>query len=141
MATMQGMPRFFRELTRRASANGWLHLWILRLDGQAVATEYQIGANGRLHALRADFDAALADLSPGAFLNIRIIESLFGRRDVHEYDMGPVASEYKLRWAVGTHETLTFELYAPSAYGRLLHGMETRWVPLARRWRDRVMPS
>src|SRR5262249_46764481 len=50
LATMEGMPRFFHELTRRASANGWLRLWILRLDGRAVATEYQIGANGSIDA-------------------------------------------------------------------------------------------
>jgi len=138
MATMEGMPRFFQELTGRASANGWLHLWILRLDGRAVATEYQIGANGSIHALRADFDSALADLSPGSHLLAEIVRSLFERRCVHEYDMGPGSNDYKLRWATGAHELLTLEAYAPTRYGRLLHTAETRLVPRARRWRDRV---
>src|SRR5262249_26645056 len=97
MATMEGMPRFFREFTRRASANGWLHLWILRLAGRAVATEYQIGAGSTLHALRADFDATLAALSPGASLNLRILQSLFDRATFAAYDMGPGPSPYKLR--------------------------------------------
>jgi CelD/BcsL family acetyltransferase involved in cellulose biosynthesis len=140
MATMQGMPVFFRQLTQRASANGWLHLWILRIDGRAVATEYQIGAAGRRHALRSDFDPALADLSPGTFLNARIIESLFAREDVHEYDMGPGTNEYKLRWATGSHETLTLEMYSPAAYGRLLYAMEGRLVPVARRLLARATP-
>ena len=134
MATMEGMPRFFKELTRRASANGWLRLWILRLDGRAVATEYQISADGRLHALRADFDSALSESSPGAYLNMRIIRSLLERRDVRQYDMGPGTNDYKVRWATGTHETITLEVYAPTAYGRFLHAIETRLVPLARRW-------
>jgi CelD/BcsL family acetyltransferase involved in cellulose biosynthesis len=138
MATMQGMPRFFRELTQRASAKGWLHLWILRLNGRAVATEYQIGANGSLHDLRADFDSALADLSPGTCLSLRIIRSLFEQRSVREYDMGPGANPYKLRCATGVHETLALEVYARTAYGRLLHGIETHLVPVARRWRERV---
>lgn len=138
MATMQGMPRFFRELTQRASANGWLHLWILRLDGRAAATEYQIGDNGSIHALRADFDPALGDLSPGACLNLRIIRTLFERQGIQEYDMGPGANTYKLRWATGTHEMLALEIHAPTPYGRLLHRIETRLIPLARRWRARV---
>jgi CelD/BcsL family acetyltransferase involved in cellulose biosynthesis len=135
MATMQGMPRFFRELTRRASANGWLHLWILRVNGRAVATEYQIGHNGRRYALRADFDAGLAELSPGAYLNQRIVQALFEGRDVHEYDMGPGLNEYKLRWATGAYETVSLDVYAPTARGSLLRTLETRILPWVRRWR------
>jgi len=138
MATMQGMPRFFRELTQRASTNGWLHLWILRLDGCAVATEYQIGADGQLHALRADFDPALGDLSPGAYLNLYIIRSLFERQGVHQYNMGPGPNEYKLRWATDADEVVALEVYAPTPYGRFLHAIETRLVPLARRWRTQL---
>ena len=138
MATMRGMPLFFRELTRRASANGWLHLWILRLDGRAVATEYQIASGTSRHALRADFDEAVGNLSPGSYLNFRIVQSLFERGDVDEYDMGPVTNDYKLQWATGSHESVTLEAYAPTAYGRLLHGIETRLLPFARRWRDRA---
>jgi len=141
MATMDRMPSFFRELTQRASANGWLHLWILRLDGRAVATEYQLGADGRRHALRADFLPELADLSPGACLNARIIQSLFEPGGAREYDMGPGTNEYKLRWATGAREFPALEVYSPKVYGRLLHGIETRLVPLARRCRARFMPE
>jgi CelD/BcsL family acetyltransferase involved in cellulose biosynthesis len=138
MATMEGMPRFFREFTRRASANGWLRLWILRLDGRAIATEYQVCANGTVHALRADFDAGLAPLSPGASLSLRILQGLFERGGVDEYDMGPGQNPYKLRWASGTHEGVALNVYAPTPYGRLLHRIETRVVPLLRQLRDRV---
>jgi CelD/BcsL family acetyltransferase involved in cellulose biosynthesis len=136
MATMQGMPRFFKELTARASARGWLHLWILRLDGRPVATEYQLGCDGQIHALRADFDHSLADLSPGAYLNQWIVRSLFESETVDEYQMGPGTNEYKLRWATGAHETLSIQLFAPRPYGRILHGIESRLVPLVRRVRS-----
>lgn len=141
MATMEGMPAFFRELTRRAGTNGWLHLWVFRLDGRAVATEYQLEADGRCHALRADFDPELGDLSPGACLNARIIQSLFERGGLYEYDMGPGTNEYKRRWASGAREFPTLEVYSPGTYGHLLHGIETRLVPLARRWRERFLPN
>jgi CelD/BcsL family acetyltransferase involved in cellulose biosynthesis len=136
IATMEGMPRFFRELTLRASANGWLHVWILRLDGRAVATEYQLVAEGRVNALRADFDPAFSELSPGAYLNHQILQQLFERGDCHEYDMGPGDNEYKLRWATGQRELATARLFSPSAYGRALHVFETRVGPLVRDLRD-----
>lgn len=139
MATMTAMPRFFREFTQRASTNGWLRLWMLRVDGRAVATEYQISANGCVYALRADFDVAFADASPGAYLNMHIIQTLFEQGGVQEYDMGPGDNAYKLRWASGSHDTVTLELYAPTPYGRLLHAVETQLVPLARRVRAAAM--
>jgi CelD/BcsL family acetyltransferase involved in cellulose biosynthesis len=138
VATMLGMPRFFRELTRRASANEWLHVWIMRLDGRAMATEYQIGADGELHALRADYDESQADLSPGAGLNLEIVRSLFERGGVQEYDMGPGANGYKLRWATGTHEMVGIRVYAPTAYGRLLYSIENRLVPITRRVSNQI---
>jgi CelD/BcsL family acetyltransferase involved in cellulose biosynthesis len=141
MATMQGMPRFFHELTGRASANGWLHLWVLRVNGRAVATEYQIAENGRRYALRADFDASMGDVSPGGYLNQHIVRTLFDDQTVHEYDMGPGTNEYKLRWASGNHESVVLHVYAPSARARILYAIETRLLPLARRCRARLKSS
>ena len=134
MANMPGMPEFFRSLTERASARGWLRLWVLRLDGRAVATEYQLEADGRVHALRADFDASLPeDLSPGAYLSGHIVRALFDREGIHEYDMGPGDNEYKSRWATGAHETVRLRLFHPGIYGKSLFAMETRAVPALRR--------
>ena len=59
-----------------ATDRGWLSLWILRLDGRAVAMEYQIRAGGVVHALRADFDSEFAALSPGSHLNHLIARTL-----------------------------------------------------------------
>ena len=141
MVNMPGASRFFREFTRRASANGWLRLWVLRVDGRALATEYQVQSNGTLYALRADFNAEAEAVSPGASLNLRIIRSLFERRDVQQYNMGPGTNPYKVRLATGSQETHNFSIYAPTQYGRMLHGFETRLLPALRRLRDKVRPS
>ena len=141
MATMPRMPEFFRELTRLASRNGWLRIWLLRLNGHAVATEYQIQANGVVHALRSDFAYGVREFSPGAYLNFRIVQGLFESGDVTRYDMGPGTNDYKLRWASGSQETTRLEIYRESFYGRLLRTIETKAVPMARKWRDRVQPE
>lgn len=137
IANMPGMAQFFRELTVHASAQGWLRLWIMRLDGRAVATEYQLEADGRVHALRADIDASVPDdLSPGTHLSAEIVRTLFGRETVYEYDMGPGDNEYKSRWARASHELARLRIFRPGAYGTLLHTVETRVVDTVRRLRS-----
>jgi CelD/BcsL family acetyltransferase involved in cellulose biosynthesis len=138
IATMPNMHGFFADLTRRASERGWLSLWTLRLDDRLVAMEYQLCHAGRVNALRADFDPAMRDVSPGSALNFAIARALFAREGVHEYDMGPGLNEYKLRWATGNHEAVHLVLYRPTAYGRLLHLLDTRVRPAVRRVRERL---
>jgi CelD/BcsL family acetyltransferase involved in cellulose biosynthesis len=136
IANMPGMAQFFRELTAHASAKGWLRLWIMRIDGLPVATEYQLEADGRVHALRADFDAAVpADLSPGTHLSAEIIRALFAREAVYEYDMGPGQDHYKSRWACGYHELTRLRVFRPGVYGTLLHAVEARMLETVRRLR------
>jgi CelD/BcsL family acetyltransferase involved in cellulose biosynthesis len=137
IATMPAMPEFFGELTERASANDWLHLWILRLNGRAVATEYQLQADGRVYALRADFDGSLPDeLSPGTHLSCEILRALFERDDVHEYNLGPGDNPYKARWTSQAHESVRLRIFREGLYGRLLHRVEFRVLPALRRLRD-----
>jgi len=137
IATMPGMADFFHELTARASARGWLRLWIMRLDGVPVATEYQLEADGRVHALRADFDAAMPDdLSPGTHLTAEIVRALFGRDTAYEYDMGPGNNQYKSRWASAAHELGRLRIFRPGAYGALLHTFEARVLAAVRRLRS-----
>ena len=138
IATMPNMHGFFADLSRRATARGWLALWTLRLDGRLVAMEYQLRHGGRVNALRADFDPALREVSPGSALNFAIARALFERGGIHEYDMGPGLNDYKLRWATGNHEGTHLMAYRPTAYGRLLHLLDTRVRPVVHRVRERL---
>jgi CelD/BcsL family acetyltransferase involved in cellulose biosynthesis len=138
IATMPRMREFFAELSRRASERGWLSAWFLRLDGRAIAMEYQLRFHGIAYALRADYDLDYAASSPGSALNFAIARALFERGDVREYQMGPGQNEYKMRWASGCHETVRLQIYRPGLYPRLLHLTETRIVPALRRLKERV---
>ncbi len=138
MTMAQAAQRFYRELTRVMSANGSLHLWILRLGGRPVAAEYQIDAGAAVYTLRSGIDPAVSALNPAARLRIAILRTLFERGVAREYFMGPGLIDLKRGWATGTHETFGFKLYARSRYGRLLHRVETRVLPIARRWSTKV---
>lgn len=138
IATMPRMRAFFSDLSRRAAEHGWLSLWLLRLDGRAIAMEYQLRANGIAYALRADYDLDYAAASPGSALNFEVARALFDRGDVREYHMGPGLNEYKMRWASGTRETVRLHVYRAGLYPALLYLVETRVVPTGRRVRERL---
>lgn len=97
----EGPEAWLRGISTAAAERGWLAVWVLKLDGQCVATEMQLIRDGIISALRADFDNALRDLSPGAYLNWKILERLFSQDmgNLTEYRMGPGANPYKARWS------------------------------------------
>ena len=130
-----GIARFFQALTSALHARGQLALWVLRLNGVPIATEYHVRDGDTIYALRSDFDERYRDASPGAHLNAFIVRTYF-EGDVRVYDMGPGDSEYKQRLANSAMEQETFWLFNRTPYGLALYNMECRAVPRLRRTRE-----
>lgn len=113
-------PRdFIERLTRHAAENDWLSIWLLRLNGEYIAFEYQLKVGKEVSALRSDFDPQYSALSPGSYMNWRILESLFTSSDGH-YRMGPGDNAYKLRWSNDASKLVEIRLYNATIKGRIL---------------------
>jgi len=111
-----GPGAFFRRLVELGQGQHWLSIGLLRLDGGAVAMELQLVYRGQVHALRSDFSESFESLSPGTYLNWKLLESLFNR-GLERYWFGPGENSYKLHWtAVGE------PLHAVVVYGRGIRG-------------------
>ena len=123
---------FFRRLTATAGRCGWLHLWLLRIDGRVVAMEYDLAHDGIVYALRADYDESAKELSPGAYLEHQLLVRLF-EGGYREYHAGPGLNPYKLRWADQLERNLTVTLCGRTVRGRLHALLEG---PIARTWRS-----
>ena len=134
--TIAGMPepsgeevrRFLRELTPRAGSNGWLSLWVLRFGGQVVETEYQLVADGRVHALRRDADQTPSAFRLGDVLTLSILEALVPRPTAHIYHPAPGYDDAPSIPACHS-ESLFVEVFSARSYGALLHRVETRILP------------
>jgi len=113
-----GPGAFFDRLSSHARENDWLSIWGLEINREIVAIEYQLVYDGTVSALRADYDPATAKLSPGSYLNWRILESLFDTEN-HIYRMGPGANPYKLRWANQRAALHDITLYNRTWKGRI----------------------
>ena len=129
-----GPRAFIEHLTAGASAKGQFSLWLLRLNGRAIATEYQLIDGGVVHALRSDFDPEFASASPGTYLNRRMMEQLFGA-GLLRYYMGRGSNAYKRRWADHAEPVYHLTAYSPKWHGRLLCWFEQTLLPLLRRLR------
>jgi CelD/BcsL family acetyltransferase involved in cellulose biosynthesis len=129
--------RFIRRLTEHAHEQGWLSIWLLRLDGKPVAMEYQLIANDCVYALRSDFDEQYTDLSPGAYLNRVLLERLFSRGS-GTYFMGPGMNAYKWRWTEEYETIYRLTAYSPAWRGRLFMFADQKVRPVLRKLRDRA---
>lgn len=126
-----GPSAFIRRLTEHAHKFGWLSLWLLEFDGVPVAIEYQLVYDGNVSALRADYDPAFEELSPGTYLNWKMLEQLFGKSYQH-YSMGPGGNAYKLRWAEEYPKQYRITLYNKTVRGKMLGAVNLKLHPFAK---------
>lgn len=121
---------FIARLSRHAAENGWLSVWLLTLDEKPVAMEYQLIYQGRVHALRSDFDESYGELSPGTYLNWKLLEQLFNH-GLRTYYMGSGDNAYKLRWTESSEPLCRVRAYSSTATARLLYWIDEKLRPAA----------
>jgi CelD/BcsL family acetyltransferase involved in cellulose biosynthesis len=113
-----GPQAFIRTLTELARERGWLSVWTIYIDEQPLAMEYQLFFQGKVHALRADFDASCVEISPGSYLFRHLLEILCGR-GLQRYYMGPGENAYKTRWSEEGDSMHRVWVYGKTLRGRL----------------------
>ena len=122
-----------RRLSELAAGRGWLSIWTLRLDGKAVATEYQLVHDGNVHALRSDFRQGLGDISPGSHLARVMLERLF-EMGWRRYYMGPGNNAYKFRWSEDVEPLAACTIFGRTPAGRV----NALWERHLRPWASRI---
>lgn len=132
-----GPSRFIRTLTELAAKNGWFSAWFLLLDGKAVAMEYQLIYDECVHALRADYLSSHESLSPGSFLNWKLLQGLF-ESGLTRYYMGPGSNPYKARWAEAGVDLCRLHAYSRNLRGRALGRYQLVLRPAAQALRQRL---
>jgi CelD/BcsL family acetyltransferase involved in cellulose biosynthesis len=127
-----GPNRFIRSISEFAHRNGWLSIWLLLIDAKPVAMEYQLIYDGQVHALRADYDQEFQDLSPGSYLNWKLLMKLFDA-DCDRYWMGPGENPYKFRWTDSVETLFETTAYNRRLRGRMLGVLDRRVMPTVKR--------
>jgi len=128
---------FFSKLAEIAANNGWLSLWLMKIDGRPVAFEFHLRYKGSAHALRSEFDQNFSDLSPGAVLDVQAVQTIFDE-GMHLYDLGGSADEYKKHWTSEVQEHGDLVVFNRGAYQGVLRFVEGALVPCFKKVRSVV---
>lgn len=92
-----GPRKFLTVLLEQMKEKDGVAIWFFYYENNPVAYELQLTHQNIISALRSDYHVKHEDLSPGTYLNWKLLEQLFDE-DLSLYNMGPGTNKYKLRW-------------------------------------------
>ncbi len=88
----------YRAFAEAASAQGWLRLYMLELNGKLIAADYGCVFNGCGYLIKTAFDEDLGRFAPGLVLRAEVLGASI-EEGLGSYDFLGGPDEYKLRWA------------------------------------------
>ncbi len=89
--------QFYQEVARCFLERGWLELWLLRLNGKAVAAQFDFHYRDAVYALQQGFDPDHHEDRVGNILRASVLEKLI-EAGVRHYDFLGGQNPYKSRW-------------------------------------------
>lgn len=127
------VSRFYSTLALRAADRGWMRLHFLQAGPQRVAFDFSLEYKNRIHLLKIGYDPAYAPYSPSNLLVSMVLQELFARDDVKEYDFLGESGDWKLQWTKLSRSHYWLFVFSCTFKGRLLHLIKSQLVPLLKR--------
>jgi CelD/BcsL family acetyltransferase involved in cellulose biosynthesis len=132
IASQDSTRSFYRDVAHWAAPAGWLRLAFLRLDGRAIAFQFDLEVDGTYYSLKIGFDPAYERFSPGKLLAYTMISRAVSS-GLARYELLGTDESWKYRWTNTLHERVALRSFAPSVAGRLAWSSHAHVRPLARR--------
>lgn len=127
--------RLYREFAHSAAEQGWMRLYVLELDGEAIAADYGCAYEGRGVFIKTGFNEAHSRLSPGLVLRAEVLRSSI-EEGLQHYDFLGEADIYKTRWTPEVHPRVRIFAYRGAARPGYAYRKTVR--PLLKSVRDRL---
>jgi CelD/BcsL family acetyltransferase involved in cellulose biosynthesis len=134
-------PRFIPGLVQLCAHNGWLRMGLAMLDGQPIAAQLWIVANGKASIFKLAYDPAHKQFSPGTLLTAHLMQHVIDTDHVKEVDYLTGDDAYKNQWMSQRRERRGLVAYnTRNVAGWCLaqrHAWGLRLKPLRARWHQR----
>ncbi len=128
--------RLYRDFARGAAAQGWLRLYFLELDGEAIAADYGCAFAGTGVFMKTGFNEDYGRLSPGLVLRAEVLRSSI-EEGLAGYDFLGDPDNYKTRWTSEVRPRLRIWAYRRGALPGYVYRKRVR--PLLKSVRDRAL--
>ncbi len=119
---------FYRELVRLAAGNGWLALYLLRLDGRLVAFDLGLVHRSIYFSLKVGYDEGLGNVSPGQLLTLETLNDCI-RRGVSEVDFLGDVDVAKSQWTSTARPHANLVLFRSRLLGEAIYARNNVWLP------------
>lgn len=117
---------FHEEFSRLALQQGWLRLYLLRLDGEPAAAFYCMRYGTKFYYYQAGYDPRFSRYSVG-LVGVGLVIKDAIEEGAEEFDFLRGDEHYKYLWATGQRELLRYDLFLPFLRGSIYkHGMRAR---------------
>jgi CelD/BcsL family acetyltransferase involved in cellulose biosynthesis len=123
---------FYHAVAHWASAVGSLRLAFLRLDGRAIAFQFDLEGERTYFSLKIAYDPAFDSYSPGKLLTYAMVARAVST-GLATYELLGTDEPWKHRWTSNFREYVRVEAYAPSPAGAASWAVTTHGRRLARR--------
>ncbi len=125
----------YREFARAAADQGWLRLYFLEIDGEAIAADFGCAYAGTGVFLKTGFNEDYSRLSPGLVLRAEVLRASI-EEGLRGYDFLGDPDTYKTRWTADVRPRVGIWAYRHEALPGYLYRKRLR--PLLKSARDRV---
>jgi CelD/BcsL family acetyltransferase involved in cellulose biosynthesis len=122
---------FYTQLAHTAASQDYLSLFLLKLNGQAIAFHYGLTYGGIYYMPKVGFDAAFEAGSPGLVLLEEIIKDCIGR-ELKRCDFLGMDMPWKRDWSKEANRHDWLFIYRDAMFGRTLRKVKFKWIPVAR---------
>jgi CelD/BcsL family acetyltransferase involved in cellulose biosynthesis len=109
---------FHEEFSRLALEQGWLRLYVLKLDGKAVASTYSFRYGDVFYYYQAGYDPGYSSYSVGLSTLAMAIERSI-EEGIAEIDFLHGEEEYKALWTRTRRDLERVQCFPPNVYGVL----------------------
>ena len=127
--------RFYKAFTEIGARRGWVDIWLLKVQDQAIAYEYHLTYNSSTYPLRADFDESYRHLSPGSILEYKIIKQMFEKGEYDTYYSCANDYQYLRNWTNTYEQLLKIEIFSNRLLSKIAHRIEYTFIPQLRKIR------
>ena len=132
IASRAASGAFYSAIAHWAAERGWLRLAFLRLDGRAIAVEFDLACCGSLYALKSGFDPTERAIGPGQLLTGACIREA-AEEGLATYEFLGTDEQYKMAWTETTHERVRVRSFPRTVAGDLNAIARHHAQPLVRR--------